>query len=458
MQRKLARISFLLFLAGALQGCALFARKPSPLIRPDAKVSVAQFAGTALSGPTSQTVDYTGKVWSVSARIVAVKTLPQDSSLVPIGPLARLVISPDPSLLFSPSSRLVYSMRIHFSPSGSIEHLLGPADQRVDMGVLRGAVAPGSTVSFEVALPDNAPVNQNFPRRKLSIAMDRVAGHDGYELVVISDDLLLPRMDIGQEKLVLQQEMPAGTEHLVLTTPMTFANSQASGLIIELNIDAQGRVIRKWRRCGKRSGAASDAAGRRMSAAMESSNDATINAALGVIAAGHIQRGTLIYLADATGAKLTSTVVLASDDKALGLIWEQVRAGAAKLVSHDRATVAWMLDQATIKAISSIKPEDSPTTLTPIMGALSAFAGEAGRQIDVLQSLASQSTGSDDLYNRIIAEQYIALEDNSPSVRVRAWDWLVVHAKPPPGFDPLGSPRQRRDALDRFDEASTSKD
>jgi hypothetical protein len=51
--------------------------------------------------------------------------------------------------------------------------------------------------------------------------------------------------------------------------------------------------------------------------------------------------------------------------------------------------------------------------------------------------------------NRIMAENIIFLEDNSPASRVRAYDWLKARGKAPAGFDPLGPARERRIALDK---------
>jgi len=50
---------------------------------------------------------------------------------------------------------------------------------------------------------------------------------------------------------------------------------------------------------------------------------------------------------------------------------------------------------------------------------------------------------------RVIAENLIYLEDASPASRVRAYDWLQSRGRAPAGFDPLGTPRERRDALEK---------
>jgi hypothetical protein len=48
----------------------------------------------------------------------------------------------------------------------------------------------------------------------------------------------------------------------------------------------------------------------------------------------------------------------------------------------------------------------------------------------------------------VIAENLSYLEDASPSARVRAYDWLRTRGRAPAGYDPLGTIKERRNALD----------
>jgi hypothetical protein len=459
MFRNTRKFFLMLVIAASVPGCALFeSRQPPPLQSPEADVALAQFAGTALSGSAAISIDAVtaAKAWGVSARIFAVETLPNSPSLTPIGPQARLVIGHDPATLFSPSTRLASSTRAGpLNDVDQIEPLLGAPQRWKEMKQLDGGVAPGSTISFEIALPEDAPITANLARRKLTLAIDRLSGGDTYELVLISEDLLVPEMNHGLEKVVVKRSLSNAKDRLILSAPMHFPDSRAAGLVIDLKVDAKPADAKSIVAMKRQIDASSSAAAARMKQVTPSSSDAGIAAALDAIASGTPQRGTLAYLADETGATLTGTVVLVADDNALNLIVGEIRPRLANLPSHDRATVAWMLDRATIKAVTSIKQEDAPTTLPPILGALSAYAGEAGRQLDVLQSLANQAASSDDLYARITAEQFIDLEDSSPATRVSAYDWLAQRNLAPPDYDPLGPPHARRAALEKFSAAST---
>ena len=49
----------------------------------------------------------------------------------------------------------------------------------------------------------------------------------------------------------------------------------------------------------------------------------------------------------------------------------------------------------------------------------------------------------------------LATELASPALRVRAYDWLADRGQAPPDYDPLASPRARRAALEKYQEATT---
>src|SRR5262245_53532178 len=97
-----------------LTGCGLNRKPPPALAAPAARVELRQYAGTALSGPGATPIEASAfaAAWGVSARVVAVQKLPEDPSFAPLGPQARLVINSEPTALFAPSTRLVYTSRI----------------------------------------------------------------------------------------------------------------------------------------------------------------------------------------------------------------------------------------------------------------------------------------------------------------------------------------------------------
>jgi hypothetical protein len=132
---------------------------------------------------------------------------------------------------------------------------------------------------------------------------------------------------------------------------------------------------------------------------------------------------------------------------------------AASSQPHTSAALSWLLDHAAFELlVLSDAPSNSSagsgagasTPLPPELKAvLTVYAGEPARHSGSLDEIAQQSTSRQDLENRLTAENLVFLTDSSPASRVRAFDWLKARGLAPAGFDPLGSGKQRREALDK---------
>ena len=96
-------------------------------------------------------------------------------------------------------------------------------------------------------------------------------------------------------------------------------------------------------------------------------------------------------------------------------------------------------------ARTTIKRRLSPE----LTGVLLTLAGEAGRSPAAMEQILANLSTRKDFENRLIAENFIALEDSSPAARVRAYDWLKAHARQPAGYDPLGEAHQRSAAIEK---------
>ena len=109
------------------------------------------------------------------------------------------------------------------------------------------------------------------------------------------------------------------------------------------------------------------------------------------------------------------------------------------------AALAWLQDVSSFQITGRLLSENQ---LSPDLSAvLTDFAGEAGRHPASIEEINRKLSTRAELENRLITENTIYLEDNSPAARVRALDWLKSRGHAPANFDPLGTPRQRRDAL-----------
>ncbi len=454
-------------------------REEPPLANPQANFAVRQFAGTPLSGELTQSIDDVAaqQAWGVAVRVIAVKQLPV-AGFGGIGPLARLVLSDDSSDLMAPSSRLVYSTSFRtLEPGTSLDSMLGDAKSWTEISTSRGAVAPGTALSIGISQP---VVAAQTKRLQVNIGMFRLPNKDGYQLAISSLDRVVvrtprsttnpdpgtpPAAPIAQpmkdvnETVIVPQPAPAGQSRIVLALPMDFAGSEATGLVIDLAIDTKpsdaGEVARNLKTEVDASAARAAA---RSTHAAATSDDLAITAMFDSLAtAGSAPRAALVYLAQHLNARLAESVALVADDKVLALIAKSVRDKWVASSTRDRATMAWMVDRATIQVVASIKDDDNSHSLAAVQGALETYAGEAGRHLDLLQSLANASNSSEDLDHRLIAEHLNDLEDNSLAMRVRAFDWLTSRHAAPADFDPMASAKKRRATLERFHDAATTQ-
>ena len=160
------------------------------------------------------------------------------------------------------------------------------------------------------------------------------------------------------------------------------------------------------------------------------------------------RRTPLLFLATQTNAAIAADFVLVADEGLLANLAGDATAFAA--AQADDAWVQkleWLLDRSALQlmAKSAAKTESAQE----FASLLSVYAGEAGRHADSIEEILKTVNSRRDLELRLTAENLIFLEDNSPSARVRAFDWLKSRGKAPENFDPLGDAKSRRAAIDR---------
>jgi hypothetical protein len=159
-------------------------------------------------------------------------------------------------------------------------------------------------------------------------------------------------------------------------------------------------------------------------------------------------RQAMLYLAGETDVDVLGDVALIADDPTRQELAKKVAAkiGAPARV-RTRDGLAWVLENATFELLSE---QSAAGKLAPELSAtLAMHAGEAGRHPGALDEGLKTCANRQEFALRLIAENYIYLEDSSPASRVRAYDWLVARDRAPAGYDPLGPPRERRAALEK---------
>jgi len=409
---------------------------------------------------------------------MGVQTIPT-AGFDPAGPMARLVITSEPGTVVSPTTQLVYSAVLKSIPvDAPAQDSLGDPSGVVDIQTLNGAVAETSAVQFSIVLPDDAPLIEDLSRRALTVSFSRPLAGAQYEIAIASNDLAFTTSAVAnaapddnvveappaplqvsdrQELVLLSRKTVGGADRILLAVPMRFAGSTVAGVLLDITLTTPAPALDALRTAMQTDIASAfaklnDAA----KASPASAEQASVSAALDALRTQGASRGAIIFLARQTGAKLSEIALLPADEKILRLVVAEVNNRVPQLASRDAASVGWLLDRCTIKVLASLNSDDAAALLPPVQGALGAYVGEAGRQLDLLQSIAGQSASSADLYQRVIAEHLISLDDNSPALRVRAYDWLNAQQLAPKDYDPLAAPRVRRASLQKFEDERTA--
>lgn len=160
-------------------------------------------------------------------------------------------------------------------------------------------------------------------------------------------------------------------------------------------------------------------------------------------------RSALVFLAGSSGAKLAQEIALVADDRQLADYVARVTqlSKDERVQADDAAAVGWLLERC---AYTHLAERAEARELAPELAAcLLTQAGALGRTPSVLPNLVGGCSGLEQLRQRLIEDNWIALEDTQLPARVRAFDWLRRQGQPLADFDPLADREARRDALVR---------
>ena len=180
--------------------------------------------------------------------------------------------------------------------------------------------------------------------------------------------------------------------------------------------------------------------------AAESKRRQLLAAARSMAQAGDRRRAG-VFLAAESGASLALDTLLVADDatlESLGAAWRQtIGEDMDALVRGDR--LAWSLESTAARWLA--QAAESGALPAELEAVLLRQTGVVGRSPSLLTEYVEESDGLAAWRERIEQENRLALEDNLPAARVRAFDWLAVRGLQPPNYDPLGSREERRAAL-----------
>lgn len=462
-------------------GCQVFGPPQTdqqPLKAPELVITSRVYSGSILSGPTSIQLKQRAfdSVWMISTKISATESFPTQG-FERLARQARLVFATRQGTPVVPSARLSSELMIREISPADVEPESQPGEptRQLVMSELTSGVVPGTTLEIDIHVPSGTRQPHHPVRSGVKILIARSDDSDRYSFGVASQNLIprfsvIPtppndqdwvspptppspeRVDLEQETLLTDRILQRMSDRWLLVIPMTFEDSTTNAIVVDLTVQAQPEepdreAIVKTLQSSLLETVVSDDI-----RSFSSSDEDELRIRSGLEGLSRVidtPRGALVYLAGLCGAELTETVAITADPSMVQTITQAVLNKSPGLSKVDRTNVAWLLDRTTVETLNALKNDASRPMSSGIDGVLAEYAGEVGRQIDALQSLVSQSTGPEDLKNRLIAENLIYLEDSSPSARVRAYDWLNRQGLAPEGYDPLALPRERRRALER---------
>ncbi|MCK6445187.1 MAG: hypothetical protein L6Q99_02240 [Planctomycetes bacterium] len=170
--------------------------------------------------------------------------------------------------------------------------------------------------------------------------------------------------------------------------------------------------------------------------------------ALGSLDANANRRSALVFLAQATGARLAGDLALAADDATLDAYVQSLPRAPEQIAQSvvDGSTLGFVLERG---AFAFLAARGAETPLAPeLSGVLVRHAGEVGRSSGALDDLVANAKTVADLDRLVVEQNLIALEDTTLGVRVRAFDWLAARELAPKGYDPFADAKERRAALE----------
>jgi hypothetical protein len=349
------------------------------------------------------------------------------------------------------STSLTSNARIRWFDHSTAEDAISASNpgRIFELDQIRAALPAGTTASFR-AFESGGLTDQTLLRsepRFVELSLSRIGSANPQIGLGIEDSPDQPGWPTGvyQYELALLDDTTKGfPQQFLLIVPFKFAGPANQAVAVFVTISRAGND------------AGFNAAIARCKSDLQSSQSATANPSwtLGLARAlnelddpGRC-RAALVYLARQGDAGLCEDVAMLADDGLLAQISLAVKRDApAAIGGGDIGQYTWILDRS---AISALQPLLAKASLAPeLFAVMTEHFGEPGRHSAAVDEIMRGTTSGAELRQKLISENYIYLEDSSPAARVRAFEWLGAQKLAPAGFDPLGSPKQRRQALDQ---------
>ena len=256
---------------------------------------------------------------------------------------------------------------------------------------------------------------------------------------------------LTRETALISQSMDATGQSVIFLTPFAAAGTQIQSIatVIELSLPSADTKFEAASNAmlADLHAAASTAATRPAAPTPGALDSVFVTSVIDAMTYGENRRAAIVYLAGQTDAHLAEQTAMTAADDFLNQFSLAIADAIGRQDIWTRQQAGWLLDRISFEMLArtTIKKRLSPE----LTGVLLTLAGEAGRSPAAMEQILANLSTRKDFENRLIAENFIALEDSSPAARVRAYDWLKAHARQPAGYDPLGEAHQRSAAIEK---------
>lgn len=476
-------------------GCAS-RTPPVPFAAPQVEISVDHFMGSPLSGPVVvKALPASDLAGALDVRVTLVALERAGNEALPaLTSSSRLIVVTRSGVPVRASSRLVQAAGIADGSAGAelrekIEGAGGstatataPFGRSAPIGALRAATPPGATARMVIAEPSDSVNGMGRPaRRHIELMFHRADATSPLQVAVVMEDLLAPPAPIidttpdaergggkgAPQAAAAAAEAPAPLREMVLLERPAFADQDSFALMLPFRFDKSGGQAVAALVDLDVSGAADASKADLYAACMADLKSANtlaatrpylepldspewpgLSAALDSMGAPGTPRQAMVFLAVSTGVEVFEDFALVADDDLRRTLASKVYAklGAPSQV-RTKGALSWVLENATFELLS--ERSASATLPEELAAVLARHAGEAGRHPGALDDALKTSRNGNEFDLRLIAENYIYLEDSSPASRVRAFDWLQARGNAPKTYDPLAPPKARRAALEQ---------
>jgi hypothetical protein len=473
---SLGLFSILCTLSLALSGCA--SQKPPPA--PKVQLGVDHFTGSVLSGPSTrpaEIADPSTALW-VQVKLLAVQGA-SISEMAPIGSRVKLIASSRGGEPILPSGILTRGTRwAENDDVAKIESKLtagrDPAAQVI--GEQQFIVPRSVTASIDLTDGETPAGN---PRMLRLLMHQPAADPASLELALaVLDDYTAPQESSDEpaassattrpspqpqylREVAVLREIPANDPvQAAVLVPFAFSDGLHHSMLALIHVSrgvSGPDVDAAIARCNEDlKQSAEQASLIPLMPTLTIADNPGFDAALAAIRKPQTRRASLAYLAGQTGAAVCEDLALTATDESL----EQFCGEMFRLLENMKApytadSLGWALDSAALRFLGQLQSGNKiPDELLSV---LLRHSGQVGANSGSIEEIVKAVGNRKDLVARLVADNFVYLEDNSPAARVRAYDWLNARGEAPAGYDPLAPPRERQNALQKAYDAMAAK-